>query len=38
LTERVYACFGDAAHNVRFDGQVLDRLKILGMLSREENA
>jgi hypothetical protein len=38
LTERTYRCFGAAAENIPFEGRVLDRLTVLGMLSRTQNS
>ena len=38
LAERMYACYGIAARHVEFRGQVLDRLTVLGMLARTDDA
>jgi hypothetical protein len=37
LTSEVYRRFGEAAQHVEFDGKVLDRLTIMGLLPRTEN-
>ena len=37
LTDRMYACFGRAAQNIRYEGEVLDRLTVLGLLPRTED-
>jgi hypothetical protein len=34
LTRRTYACFGAAARNIKYEGKVLDRLSVLGLLPR----
>ncbi|MFI5208977.1 MAG: hypothetical protein ACHQ2E_00910 [Gemmatimonadales bacterium] len=38
LADRMYSCFGEAADDVRVDGQRYDRLAILGLLAREPDA
>ncbi len=32
LSAKIYACFGQAAHHLPFEGKTLDRLTIMGML------
>ncbi len=32
LSERMYACFGKAAHNLTFEGRTLDRLTVFSLL------
>ena len=36
LSERIYACFSEAAHSLSFDGEALDRLTIFGRLGLTE--
>jgi hypothetical protein len=38
LSERIYACFARAAHELRFDGAPLDRLTVLARLALEGDA
>jgi hypothetical protein len=38
LSTRIYACFGQAAHHLPFEGKTLDRLTIMGMLPVTDDA
>ncbi len=38
LAARMYACYGRAARTIVFDGDTLDRLSILGLLSQTEDS
>lgn len=37
LSRRIYACFGRAARTIQHEGEVLDRLTVLGLLPRTED-
>jgi hypothetical protein len=38
LRERIYACYGEAARNVRVDGETLDRLTVFARLGATDGA
>jgi hypothetical protein len=38
LTQRIYACFSQAARALRFDGETLDRLSVFGRLPLTDDA
>jgi hypothetical protein len=37
LSERLYACFGRAAHSLSFEGKTVDRLTVFGLLAVTED-